>query len=229
MAQGQEVQRRGQALRPRPAPHRRPRPSTWSRAWPPPSSTRPSSWPSASASTPARPTRSCAARSRCPRAPARTSGSPCSPPARPPPSRPRGRRRLRRRRRPRRRGRGRHARLRRRHRHARPHAPGRPARPGARPPRPHAEPQDRHRHHRRRPRPSTEFKGGKVEYRTDRYGNVHVPIGKVSFDPDALLANFRAVLDELERAKPASAKGRYIRKVALAPPWAPASRSTPTA
>src|SRR6184192_1411301 len=43
----------------------------------------------------------------------------------------------------------------------------------------------------------TEFKGGKVEYRTDRYGNVHVPIGKVSFDKQALLSNFRAVIDEL--------------------------------
>jgi len=61
----------------------------------------------------------------------------------------------------------------------------------------------------------TEFKGGKVEYRTDRYGNVHVPLGKVSFDPEALEANFRAVLDELQRAKPASAKGRYLRKITI--------------
>src|SRR3989475_8189679 len=52
-----------------------------------------------------------------------------------------------------------------------------------------------------------EFKGGRVEYRTDRYGNVHVPIGKVSFDRAGLLDNFRAVADELNRAKPASAKG----------------------
>ncbi len=60
-----------------------------------------------------------------------------------------------------------------------------------------------------------EFKGGKVEYRTDRYGNIHVPLGKVSFAPDALEANFRAVLDELQRAKPASAKGRYLRKITV--------------
>ena len=60
-----------------------------------------------------------------------------------------------------------------------------------------------------------EFKGGKVEYRTDRYGNVHVPLGKVSFTPDALDANFRAVLDELQRAKPAAAKGRYLRKITI--------------
>jgi len=67
----------------------------------------------------------------------------------------------------------------------------------------------------------TEFKGGKVEYRTDRYGNVHVPLGKVSFDPDALEVNFRAVLDELQRAKPASAKGRYLRKITVSSTMGP--------
>ena len=51
-----------------------------------------------------------------------------------------------------------------------------------------------------------EFKGGKVEYRTDRYGNVHVPIGKASFDADDLLENYQAVLDEMLRAKPASSR-----------------------
>ena len=66
-----------------------------------------------------------------------------------------------------------------------------------------------------------EFKGGKVEYRTDRYGNVHVPIGKVSFDVEALRANFTAVLDEIQRAKPASAKGRYIKKISLSPTMGP--------
>ena len=69
-----------------------------------------------------------------------------------------------------------------------------------------------------------EFKGGKVEYRTDRYGNVHVPIGKVSFDVTALEANFRAVLDEIQRAKPASAKGRYLRKISLSPTMGPSVR-----
>ena len=69
-----------------------------------------------------------------------------------------------------------------------------------------------------------EFKGGKVEYRTDRYGNVHVPIGKVSFDVVALESNFRAVLDEIQRAKPASAKGRYIRKISLSPTMGPSVR-----
>ena len=61
----------------------------------------------------------------------------------------------------------------------------------------------------------SEFKGGKVEYRTDRYGNIHVPLGKASFEPAALETNFRAVLDELNRAKPASAKGRYLRKITV--------------
>jgi large subunit ribosomal protein L1 len=67
----------------------------------------------------------------------------------------------------------------------------------------------------------TEFKGGKVEYRTDRYGNVHVPIGKASFTPEALEQNLRALLDELQRAKPASAKGRYLRKISLASTMGP--------
>ena len=67
----------------------------------------------------------------------------------------------------------------------------------------------------------TEFKGGKVEYRTDRYGNVHVPIGKVSFAPDAIEANLRALLDELQRAKPASAKGRYLRKITVSSTMGP--------
>ena len=66
-----------------------------------------------------------------------------------------------------------------------------------------------------------EFKGGKVEYRTDRYGNIHVPIGKVSFPTEALTTNFRAVLDELQRAKPASAKGRYIKSITVAPTMGP--------
>ena len=69
-----------------------------------------------------------------------------------------------------------------------------------------------------------EFKGGKVEYRTDRYGNVQVPIGKASFEPSALAQNFFAVIDELQRAKPASAKGRYIKKVAVSSTMGPGVR-----
>ncbi|MGH9227573.1 MAG: 50S ribosomal protein L1 [Acidimicrobiales bacterium] len=72
-----------------------------------------------------------------------------------------------------------------------------------------------------------DFKGGKVEYRTDRYGNVHVPIGKASFTAEALLENFRAVIDELNRAKPASAKGRYMRRVALSSTMGPGIKLDP--
>ena len=66
-----------------------------------------------------------------------------------------------------------------------------------------------------------EFKGGKVEYRTDRYGNVHVQVGRASFEPAALEENFRAVIDEIQRAKPASAKGRYIKKITVSSTMGP--------
>jgi len=70
----------------------------------------------------------------------------------------------------------------------------------------------------------TEFKGGRVEYRTDRYGNVHVPIGKVSFSKEALGANLAAVLDELQRVKPASAKGRYMKGITISSTMGPGVR-----
>jgi large subunit ribosomal protein L1 len=70
----------------------------------------------------------------------------------------------------------------------------------------------------------SEFKGGKVEYRTDRYGNVHVQLGKVSFEQEKLDANFRAVLDEIQRAKPAAAKGRYIKKITVSTTMGPGVR-----
>ncbi len=66
-----------------------------------------------------------------------------------------------------------------------------------------------------------EFRSGRVEYRTDRVGNVHIPIGKASFERGALLENFRAVLDELQRAKPAAAKGKYLRSVTLSSTMGP--------
>lgn len=72
-----------------------------------------------------------------------------------------------------------------------------------------------------------EFKGGRVEYRTDRYGNVHVPIGKVSFTEEALVANLVAVIDELNRAKPASTKGRYMRKLTVSSTMSPGVKVDP--
>src|SRR5436190_439442 len=72
-----------------------------------------------------------------------------------------------------------------------------------------------------------EFKGGRVEYRTDRYGNIHVPIGKVSFERRALLENIRAVVDELIRAKPAAAKGRYMRGITVASTLGPGVKVDP--
>jgi large subunit ribosomal protein L1 len=73
----------------------------------------------------------------------------------------------------------------------------------------------------------SDFKGGKVEYRTDRHGNVHVLIGKASFDLPALAANLRAVLDELERAKPAAAKGRYFKRITLSSTMGPGVQVDP--
>lgn len=72
-----------------------------------------------------------------------------------------------------------------------------------------------------------EFKGGMVEYRTDRFANVHVPIGKVSFDDAALLANLRALVTELDRVRPAAAKGQYMRKVVLSTTMGPGVRVDP--
>ena len=60
-----------------------------------------------------------------------------------------------------------------------------------------------------------DFKAGQVEYRNDRYGNVHVVVGKVSFDDSALLQNLAAVVDELQRNRPAAAKGRFIRRLTV--------------
>ena len=67
----------------------------------------------------------------------------------------------------------------------------------------------------------SEFEGGKVEYRTDRYGNVQVPIGKASFSETDLERNFSAVIEELQRARPSSAKGRYIKKISVSSTMGP--------
>jgi large subunit ribosomal protein L1 len=69
-----------------------------------------------------------------------------------------------------------------------------------------------------------DIKGGKVEYRADRTGNVHLIIGKKSFDEKNLLENYLVVVDELLRAKPSSAKGRYIRSLAVSSTMGPSVR-----
>jgi large subunit ribosomal protein L1 len=71
-------------------------------------------------------------------------------------------------------------------------------------------------------------KAGKLEYRTDRNANVHVPIGKKSFDERRLVENYAALVDEIVRAKPAAAKGRYIRQITIASTMGPGIHVDPT-
>lgn len=66
-----------------------------------------------------------------------------------------------------------------------------------------------------------EIKAGKIEYRTDKAGNIHAPIGKVSFDADKLLANFHTLLDTLIKVKPAAAKGQYLRSITVSTTMGP--------
>jgi large subunit ribosomal protein L1 len=73
-----------------------------------------------------------------------------------------------------------------------------------------------------------EAKAGKLEYRTDRGANVHVSIGKKSFEERALVENYAAVLDEIVRAKPAAAKGRYIRQITLTSTMGPGIHVDPS-
>ncbi len=74
----------------------------------------------------------------------------------------------------------------------------------------------------------SESKAGKIEYRTDRHAIVHLPIGKMSFDEKVLLENYAALIDEITRAKPASAKGRYLHTVTLTTSMNPGVRIDPT-
>ena len=69
-----------------------------------------------------------------------------------------------------------------------------------------------------------EVKAGKIEYRTDRQANVHTVIGKTSFSAGDLADNYLAVVDEVLRAKPAAAKGKYIKSITLAPSMGPGVR-----
>lgn len=73
----------------------------------------------------------------------------------------------------------------------------------------------------------SEFKAGKIEYRNDRYGNVHVPIGKVSFETEQLSGNLTALSDEIRRARPAGAKGRYMRAMTVASTMGPGVKVDP--
>ena len=67
----------------------------------------------------------------------------------------------------------------------------------------------------------SEIKAGKVEYRTDKAGNVHCPIGKASFDEAKLLENYQTLIDTLNRAKPAAAKGQYMKSITVSSTMGP--------
>ena len=66
-----------------------------------------------------------------------------------------------------------------------------------------------------------EIKAGKVEYRTDKAGNVHVPIGKASFDAKKLAENLQTLIDTLNKVRPAAAKGQYMRSVTISATMGP--------
>ena len=72
-----------------------------------------------------------------------------------------------------------------------------------------------------------EIKAGKIEYRVDKTGIIHAPIGKVSFDTEKLLENYYTLVDTLVKAKPAAAKGQYIRSVAVASTMGPGIKINP--
>jgi large subunit ribosomal protein L1 len=71
-------------------------------------------------------------------------------------------------------------------------------------------------------------KGGKLEYRTDRGANVHVPLGRKSFDERQLVENYAALIDEIVRAKPAASKGRYIKGITLTSTMGPGIHVDPS-
>jgi large subunit ribosomal protein L1 len=73
----------------------------------------------------------------------------------------------------------------------------------------------------------SEIKAGKIEFRTDRHGNLHFIIGKASFSKQALLENYAAALDEVNRLKPAAAKGRYLKKITFSTTMGPGLQVDP--
>jgi len=74
----------------------------------------------------------------------------------------------------------------------------------------------------------SDIKGGKIEYRVDRQANLHLIVGKTSFSEAQLLDNYNAVLDEVLRAKPSAAKGRYLKKVTISTTMGPGIPVDPT-
>ena len=72
-----------------------------------------------------------------------------------------------------------------------------------------------------------EIKAGKIEYRTDKAGNIHAPIGKVSFDAEKLMENFQTLIDTLNKVKPATAKGQYMRSVSVSTTMGPGIKVNP--
>ncbi|MDL2280258.1 50S ribosomal protein L1 [Selenomonadales bacterium OttesenSCG-928-I06] len=73
----------------------------------------------------------------------------------------------------------------------------------------------------------TEIKAGKIEYRTDKAGNIHAPIGKASFEDAKLLENFYTIIDTLVKVKPAAAKGQYLRSITLSATMGPGVKVNP--
>jgi len=72
-----------------------------------------------------------------------------------------------------------------------------------------------------------EIKAGKIEYRLDKAGQIHAPIGKVSFDVEKLVDNFRTLMEAIVRAKPAAAKGVYLKNIAVSSTMGPSVRVNP--
>jgi large subunit ribosomal protein L1 len=73
----------------------------------------------------------------------------------------------------------------------------------------------------------TEIKGGKITFRVDKHSNLHLIIGKASFEPEQLVDNYAAVLDEVLRSKPSASKGKYLRKVAVTTTMGPGIQIDP--
>jgi large subunit ribosomal protein L1 len=74
----------------------------------------------------------------------------------------------------------------------------------------------------------SEAKAGKIEFRVDKFGNVHAPIGKVSFELASLVQNFDALMDAVKRNRPSAAKGTYVRSVTVSSTMGPGVAIDPT-